>query len=199
MSVIYQLQFIIIKVDKNNIRYVKLDIEQYKLFNTDMENKRLQKDFMILKSYIKNTYMDDDAILFPCIETNKSFDDAFLDINNFSVIMKGPPDSPYENGEFKFVITIPPRYPYVPPVIKCETKIYHPNIKSSGICVETLQDGWSPSFGLKQVLMSIYAVMFIPNKHEGPVKSITSNEIKSHEEFLTKATATVDCNNKLII
>ena len=42
--------------------------------------------------------------------------------------MWGPPDTPYENGLFRLRIQVPDRYPFEPPQITFQTKIYHPNI-----------------------------------------------------------------------
>ena len=129
-------------------------------------NRRLKKDFALLKKYIFDNYEDDDAILFPSCKEEESFDSAFLDMKNFTILMKGPVDSPYENGLFEFQTVIPDKFPIVPPKVKCKTEIYHPNINSSFVCVETLNSGWSPSLGLTQLFMSIYAVMFAPHGSE---------------------------------
>ena len=40
----------------------------------------------------------------------------------------GPQDTPYESGVFKLCISIPDRYPFEPPQVTFQTKIYHPNI-----------------------------------------------------------------------
>ena len=42
----------------------------------------------------------------------------------------GPEDTPYENGVFTLNICIPDRYPFEPPNVTFQTKIYHPNIDS---------------------------------------------------------------------
>lgn len=49
------------------------------------------------------------------------------------VTMLGPKDSPYENGSFKLVVTIPQRYPFEPPLVKFTTAVYHPNIDKGRI------------------------------------------------------------------
>ena len=40
----------------------------------------------------------------------------------------GPEDTPYENGVFRLNIRVPERYPFEPPNVTFQTKIYHPNI-----------------------------------------------------------------------
>lgn len=46
----------------------------------------------------------------------------------------GPPDTPYEGGKYSVDIKIPPDYPFRPPAMKFETKIWHPNVSSQTVC-----------------------------------------------------------------
>jgi ubiquitin-conjugating enzyme (huntingtin interacting protein 2) len=45
----------------------------------------------------------------------------------------GPPDTAYEGGKFFVDIVIPPEYPFRPPIMKFETKIWHPNVSSQTV------------------------------------------------------------------
>jgi ubiquitin-conjugating enzyme (huntingtin interacting protein 2) len=51
--------------------------------------------------------------------------------------IKGPEGTPYEGGVFQINITIPKQYPFEPPKMKFDTKIWHPNISSQtgAICL----------------------------------------------------------------
>ena len=42
--------------------------------------------------------------------------------------IKGPPDSPFEDGWFKLDFQIGQNYPIEPPKVKMVTKCFHPNI-----------------------------------------------------------------------
>lgn len=41
---------------------------------------------------------------------------------------QGPKDSPYEEGVFELVLTVPEQYPLAPPAVRFRTKIFHPNV-----------------------------------------------------------------------
>ena len=89
-------------------------------------------------------------------------------LENLEATIEGQPDTPYAGGEFKLSITIPQKYPNVPPVIKFKTQIYHPNIDRSGrICLDSLKaqpaGTWSPTLALENVLIQIQCLMAQPN------------------------------------
>jgi ubiquitin-conjugating enzyme (huntingtin interacting protein 2) len=42
----------------------------------------------------------------------------------------GPPDTPYAGGQYQVDIVIPDTYPFKSPIIKFDTKIWHPNVSS---------------------------------------------------------------------
>jgi len=42
----------------------------------------------------------------------------------------GPPDTPYAGGTFKVDIQIPDSYPFKSPIMRFDTRIWHPNVSS---------------------------------------------------------------------
>lgn len=96
-------------------------------------------------------------------------DDLFF----WQATIMGPGDSPYENGVYFLNIKFPPDYPFKPPKIMFTTKIYHPNINTSGaICLDILKDQWSPALTISKVLLSISSLLTDPNADDPLVPEI---------------------------
>ena len=56
-----------------------------------------------------------------------------IDLSNLTHLkgtFPGPPDSPYAGGTFQVDIKIPDNYPFKSPIMKFDTKIWHPNVSS---------------------------------------------------------------------
>ena len=83
---------------------------------------------------------------------------------NWKGTIIGPINSPYEGGIFNLTIKFPNDYPFKPPKITFDTKIYHPNINKNGsICLDILKDQWSPVLSVANVLLSICSLLTDPN------------------------------------
>jgi ubiquitin-conjugating enzyme E2 D len=86
------------------------------------------------------------------------------DLFEWEATIIGPEDSPYHGGIFKLKIFFPQEYPFKAPKILFLTKIFHPNINSSGsICLDILQSQWSPALTISKVLLSICSLLTDPN------------------------------------
>jgi ubiquitin-conjugating enzyme (huntingtin interacting protein 2) len=78
--------------------------------------------------------------------------------------IKGPIDSPYQDGVFLIEIKIPQDYPFAPPKMRFITKVWHPNVSSQtgAICLDILKDAWSPALTMKTALVSLQALLSAP-------------------------------------
>jgi ubiquitin-conjugating enzyme E2 D/E len=102
--------------------------------------------------------------------------------------MPGPSNSPYENGIFHFIITIPTDYPFKPPKIICTTKIFHPNINENGaICMDILISAWSPAYTLCSVTLTLHSLLADPNTDDPLVPHAGHLHKNDRENFNTTA------------
>ncbi|MFH4981831.1 hypothetical protein AB6A40_008540 [Gnathostoma spinigerum] len=73
-----------------------------------------------------------------------------------------PSEGFYKGGTFKFSIEVPAEYNNVPPIVKCLTPVWHPNITEDGaICLSLLRQnsldgfGWMPTRRLIDVILGL--------------------------------------------
>ena len=69
--------------------------------------------------------------------------------------MRGPPDSPFEDGTFMLKLRYPSDWPHKPPRVMFLTPMFHPNTSSSGDIIDNvvLKDAWSPAISLFKLLL----------------------------------------------
>jgi ubiquitin-conjugating enzyme (huntingtin interacting protein 2) len=59
--------------------------------------------------------------------------DASGDLTHLKASILGPPGTPYEGGSYVVDVKIPTEYPFRPPTMKFDTKVWHPNISSQTV------------------------------------------------------------------
>ena len=93
------------------------------------------------------------------------------DIYHWVGTLTGPDDSPYSGGKFHLTFYFPVDYPFKPPKVTFQTKVYHPNVDTSGnICLDILKDNWSPALTVAKILLSISSLLTDPNP-DSPLQS----------------------------
>lgn len=82
----------------------------------------------------------------------------------WNAVIFGPEDTPWDGGTFKLTLEFSEEYPNKAPVVKFKSKMFHPNIYSDGsICLDILQNQWSPIYDVSAVLTSIQSLLSDPN------------------------------------
>ena len=67
-------------------------------------------------------------------------------------------------GTFQLLLEFTEDYPSKPPVVRFITKMFHPNIYADGkICLDILQNQWSPIYDISAILTSIQSLLSDPN------------------------------------
>ena len=84
----------------------------------------------------------------------KVFTDTSASLRNAVII--GPADTPFEDGTFRLVMHFEEQYPNKPPAVKFISQMFHPNVYATGeLCLDILQNRWSPTYDVAAVLTSI--------------------------------------------
>merc|ERR1711970_1527266 len=82
----------------------------------------------------------------------------------WNAVKFGPVDTPFEDGTFKLTIEFTEEYPNKPPVVRFVSKMFHPNVYADGsICLDILQNRWSPTYDVSSILTSIQSLLDEPN------------------------------------
>ena len=117
---------------------------------TDALRNRAMKEFQDLQKNKK-----DDSVQVKLVDNN---------YRHWKGRIKGPIDTCYQGGIFDVDIIIPDGYPFKPPKMKFDTKIWHPNISSvtGAICLDILKNEWTPALTIRTALISLQALMCEP-------------------------------------
>lgn len=79
----------------------------------------------------------------------------------WNAVIFGPHDTPFEDGTFKLTIEFTEEYPNKPPTVRFVSKMFHPNVYADGgICLDILQNRWSPTYDVSAILTSIQVKYF---------------------------------------
>ncbi|KAF2097295.1 UBC-like protein [Rhizodiscina lignyota] len=111
------------------------------------------------------------------------------DLHTWQIVMDGPEQSVYAGGHFKLILVLPKDYPFKPPVVNFQTKIYHPNISNDGkgsMCLGMLRtDEWKPPNKIVAVLNMTRNLLIEPNPDdavESSIAEVYKNDYKSFEK-----------------
>jgi len=107
------------------------------------------------------------------------------DLTHLRGSFKGPPGTPYEDGTYYVDIRIPTEYPFRPPVMKFETKLWHPNVSSQtgAICLDTLSTAWSPVLTIKSALLSLQSLLSTPEPKDPQDAEVANMLLRKPKEF----------------
>jgi ubiquitin-conjugating enzyme (huntingtin interacting protein 2) len=105
------------------------------------------------------------------------------DMTHWKGTIHGPKDTPYDGGTFVIDIQLPSTYPFEPPKMKFDTRVWHPNVSSQtgAICLDILKKEWSPALTIKTALISVQALLAAPEPDD-PQDGVVANEYKKDYE-----------------
>ncbi|BDA45069.1 Ubiquitin-conjugating enzyme E2 2 [Coccomyxa sp. Obi] len=110
----------------------------------------------------------------------------------------GPDETIWEGGIFCLRITFNENYPEKPPRIRFTTDMFHPNVYSDGtICLDIIQDQWSPCHNVCTILTSIQSLLMDPNcsspANPEAAALYLSNQAEYNRRVRRVAQRSVDC------
>ena len=84
-----------------------------------------------------------------------------------------------QDGTFKLSLEFTEEYPNKAPTVKFVTRMFHPNIYADGsICLDILQNQWSPIYDISAILTSIQSLLCDPN----PASPANSEAARLYQE-----------------
>jgi len=112
------------------------------------------------------------------------------DLKHWKGTIFGPSDTCYEGGTFLIDIVIPNEYPFKPPKMKFDTKIWHPNISSQtgAICLDILKNEWTPALTIRTALISLQALLCAPEPDD-PQDAVVAQMYKSDLQAFNRKAA----------
>ncbi|ORY70894.1 ubiquitin-conjugating enzyme [Pseudomassariella vexata] len=115
--------------------------------------------------------------------------DSTGDLTHLKACIPGPPGTPYEGGKFIVDVNIPTEYPFRPPIMKFDTKVWHPNISSQtgAICLDTLSTAWSPVLTIKSTLLSLQSLFESPEPKDPQDAEVARMMMDDPDAFNKKA------------
>ncbi|KAI5841115.1 ubiquitin-conjugating enzyme/RWD-like protein [Morchella snyderi] len=140
---------------------------------------------MAAQKRIHREYAEIEASPIPGIAVHSIDEDMF----KWSIELTGPKDSVYAGGTFKLLLTLPTNYPFKPPVLAFQTKIYHPNVSNDdkgSMCLGILRsDQWKPSCKIMSVLEMARGLLVEPNPDDA-VETTIAEQFKSDKAQFEK-------------
>eukprot|EP01067_Filipodium_phascolosomae_P000340 Filipodium_phascolosomae@DN1270_c0_g1_i1.p2 len=110
------------------------------------------------------------------------------DLSNFFIFIT-PDEGFWTKATYKFNFNIPIGYPYDAPKVKCDEKIYHPNIDLEGnVCLNILREDWRPVLSISSIVYGLIYLFLEPNP-EDPLNHDAAEALRNNRADFSKTVA----------
>ena len=139
--------------NNSNLSVNKINnIEKFHIVNNIIPEIDISSNYKIIYSYLNVN-----KLVKICNQSEYGYQIfSFIGQTAFGML-KGPPNTPYENGNKNF--------PFSPPKFYFISNIFHPNISENGyVSVDILEDQWSPALiDFNKIIISVQSLLDDPN------------------------------------
>ncbi|CAG0915401.1 unnamed protein product [Notodromas monacha] len=159
--------------------------------------RRLMRDFKKLQedppAGISAAPTDNNIMIWNAVIFGYDLIFLFCNKNNpgFFSLLTSPHDTPFEDGTFKLTMEFTEEYPNKPPNVRFVSKMFHPNVYADGgICLDILQNRWSPTYDVSAILTSIQSLLDEPNPNS-PANSLAAQLYQENRREYEKRVAAI--------
>lgn len=101
-------------------------------------------------------------------------------ILDWHYVITGPPDTPYEGGQYHGRITFPSDYPFKPPRIKMTTPSgrFAPNTRLCLSMSDYHEESWNPSWSVATILTGLLSFMTGTERTTGSIETTKATKLK---------------------
>lgn len=84
-------------------------------------------------------------------------------------------------------------YPNKPPTVKFLSRMFHPNVYANGeLCLDILQNRWSPTYDVAAILTSIQSLLHDPNPNSPANAEAAQLYRENMKEYVRRVKGTVE-------
>ncbi|KAM4029653.1 ubiquitin-conjugating enzyme E2 B-like [Anomaloglossus baeobatrachus] len=117
-------------------------------------------------------------------------------MRDFKRLQEDPPvgvsGAPSENN-IMVLIEFSEEYPNKPPTVRFASKMFHPNVYADGsICLDILQNRWSPTYDVSSILTSIQSLLDEPNPNSPANSQAAQLYQENKREYEKRVSAIVE-------
>lgn len=112
----------------------------------------------------------------------------FPDPNNIQefLVRVTPDHGIWAHGNFDFKFSVPDGFPFERPTVRCQTRIWHPNIEETGaVCLNILRDNYTPVMSIAQLVVGLQFLFTEPNP-ASPLNQEAANHFEENLASFTK-------------